>query len=55
MGSPGSGTTLFVLITFLGNFLDRDGILEVIVEFHTWEDFGALLYQIDGQTITQVP
>jgi hypothetical protein len=40
-----------------GNFLDldHDGVLEVIVEFHAWEDFGALLYQIDGQTITQVP
>jgi hypothetical protein len=41
----------------LGNFLDLDGdgVLEAVVEFHAWEDVGALLYHIDGQTIEKVP
>ncbi len=40
----------------LGNFLDlnQDGILEVIVDIRRWDGDGAVIYQIDGQNITQV-
>ena len=34
--------------------MDQDGILKVIVEFHAWKDFGALLYRIDGQILIYV-
>jgi len=40
----------------LGNFLDlnRDGVLEVIVDIRRWDGDGAFIYQIDGQNIKQV-
>lgn len=40
----------------VGNFIDlnRDGVLEVIVEIQGWEQFGAQVYEINGQTATQV-
>ena len=41
----------------LANFIDlnKDGILEVVVEFEHWEGDGAILYQVDGQEIIQIP
>jgi hypothetical protein len=41
----------------LSNFidLDQDGILEVVVDFHRWEEDGAMIYTIHGQEIAQVP
>jgi hypothetical protein len=38
------------------NFIDlnRDGILEVVVEIQGWEKFGAIVYQVNGQTVTEV-
>lgn len=41
----------------LGNFLDlnQDRVLEVVIDFQRWELDGALIYQINGQNITQVP
>jgi hypothetical protein len=41
----------------LANFMDlnQDGILEVVVDYHRWEEDGALIYPIQGQQITQVP
>jgi hypothetical protein len=40
----------------LGNFIDlnRDGVLEVVVDMQRWEGFGAIVYQVDGQTVTEV-
>lgn len=40
-----------------GNFLDLngDGVLEVIVDIRRWDGDGAVIYQIDGQNITQLP
>jgi hypothetical protein len=39
----------------LANFIDlnQDGVLEVIVSFQKWEGFGASVFQIDGQDVTQ--
>ena len=39
------------------NFIDlnQDGILEIVVDFHQWEEDGALIYAISGQEIRQVP
>ena len=41
----------------LANFIDlnQDGVLEVIVDYQGWEDVGAMIYQVNGQEITQVP
>ena len=41
----------------LANFIDlnKDGILEVVVEFEHWEGAGAIMYQINGQEIIQIP
>jgi hypothetical protein len=40
----------------LGNFIDlnRDGVLEVVVDMQRWEGFGAIVYQVDGQAVTEV-
>jgi hypothetical protein len=39
----------------LGNFIDlnRDGVLEVVVDIQRWENFGAIVYQIDDQDVIQ--
>jgi len=39
----------------LANFidLDQDGVLEVAVSFLKWEGFGASVFQVDGQDVTQ--
>jgi len=39
----------------LANFIDlnQDGVLEVVVGFEKWEGFGAAVYQIDGQNVTE--
>jgi hypothetical protein len=39
----------------LANFIDlnQDGVLEVVVSFQKWEGFGASVFQIDGQDVTQ--
>lgn len=39
----------------LGNFIDlnRDGILEVVVELERWEGFGAIVFQVDGQEVVE--
>ncbi len=49
--------TTFPQTYSLGNFIDlnQDGILEVVVDVQRWEKPGALIYQIDGQHITQAP
>ncbi len=54
--SQGPETT-FPYAYSLGNFIDlnQDGILEVVVDTQRWERPGALIYQIDGQNISQVP
>jgi hypothetical protein len=40
---------------FLANFIDlnQDGILEVVVGIQKWEGFGAVVYQIDDQNVTE--
>jgi hypothetical protein len=40
----------------IANFidLDRDGKLEVVLEIQGWEKFGALVYQVEGETVTQI-
>jgi hypothetical protein len=40
---------------FLANFIDlnQDGILEVVVGIQKWEGFGAVVFQIDGQNVTE--
>jgi hypothetical protein len=40
---------------FLANFIDlnQDGILEVVVGIQKWEGFGAVVYQIDEQNVTE--
>lgn len=40
----------------LANFIDlnQDGVLEAVVELHQWEDFGAIVYEIDGIDVSQV-
>lgn len=40
----------------IANFIDlnQDGVLEVVVDIRRWEGFGASVYQVDGQTVTQV-
>ncbi len=35
--------------------LNRDGVLEVVVDFQQWENAGALIYQVTGQDILKVP
>lgn len=39
----------------LANFIDlnRDGLLEVIVDIRGWESAGAIVYQIDGQDVIE--
>jgi hypothetical protein len=41
----------------LSNFLDlnRDDVLDVVVDFQRWEDAGALIYQVNGLQVVQVP
>ena len=41
----------------LTNFIDlnQDGILEVVVDVQRWEGDEALIYQVDGQNIVEVP
>ena len=40
----------------IANFIDlnRDGVLEVVVDVQKWEGFGAVVYQINDQEVTQV-
>ena len=40
----------------IGNFIDlnQDGVLEVMVEFERWEGFGAVVYQVNGQNVSEV-
>lgn len=40
----------------LANFIDlnQDGVLEAVVELRQWEDFGAIVYEIDGIDVSQV-
>ncbi|HZM22638.1 MAG TPA: hypothetical protein VFC02_12900 [Anaerolineales bacterium] len=37
----------------LANFIDlnQDGVLEVVVDIHRWEGFGAFVVQVDGQDV----
>jgi len=39
----------------LANFIDlnQDGVLEVVVSFFKWEGFGASVFQVDGQDMTE--
>lgn len=39
----------------LANFIDlnQDGVLEVVVSFFKWEGFGASVFQVDGQDVTE--
>jgi hypothetical protein len=41
----------------LSNFidLDQDGILDAVIDYHRWEEDGALIYIIHGQEVAQVP
>lgn len=41
----------------LSNFidLDQDGNLEVVVDYHQWEEDGAIIFTIQGQQVSQVP
>lgn len=41
----------------LEKFLDLnwDGVSDVIVDIRRWEGDGAVIYQVGGQNITQVP
>lgn len=40
----------------VGNFLDlnQDGVMEVIVEFERWEDFGSSVHQVNGENAEHV-
>ncbi len=53
--------TAQVEITFprtysIGNLIDlnQDGVMEVVVDIQRWEGFGAIVYQVNGQTVTEV-
>ena len=50
-----SGTT-FPRTYSLANFIDlnQDGVMEVVVDIRKWEGFGARIFQINGQNVTQV-
>jgi len=39
----------------LANFIDlnQDGILEVVVDIQKWEGFGAIVYELDDQKVTE--
>lgn len=54
--SPGADIS-FPRTYSLANFidLDRDGNLELVVDIQGWEEFGALVYQINGQDLIEVP
>jgi hypothetical protein len=43
----------YLLSSFMD--LDQDGILEVIIDYHRWEEDGAMIYTIHGQEASQVP
>jgi len=45
----------FPLEYSIANFIDlnRDGVLEVVVDIQKWEGFGAIVYQIDDQDVIQ--
>jgi hypothetical protein len=40
----------------IGNFIDlnQDGVLEVVAEYQRWEGFGAAVYQVNGQNVSEV-
>ena len=40
----------------IANFIDlnQDGVLEVVVDIQRWEGFGAAVFQVEDQTVTQV-
>jgi hypothetical protein len=40
----------------LGNFIDlnQDAVLEVVVDTQAWENFGAIIYQINNQDVNRV-
>lgn len=40
----------------VANFIDlnQDGVLEVIIEFDRWEDFGGSVYQVNGENVEQI-
>ena len=46
----------FPITYTLANFIDlnQDGVLEVVVDIQKWEGDEAIVYQIDGQRITEV-
>jgi len=48
--------TTFPRTYSIANFIDlnQDGVLEAVVGFERWEGFGAAVYQIDGQNVTEV-
>jgi len=52
--SKNAGLTLPRTYT-LANFIDlnQDGIMEVVVDVRKWEGFGAIVYQVQGQDVTQ--
>jgi len=53
----GPETATFLHRTYsIANFIDlnQDGVLEVVVENQGWERFGASVYQVEDQSITQV-
>jgi hypothetical protein len=39
----------------IGNMVDlnQDGVMEVVVDIQKWEGFGAIVYQINGQNVTE--
>ncbi len=39
----------------LSNFIDlnQDGVLEVVVDIQKWEGFGAIVYELDDQNVTE--
>jgi hypothetical protein len=53
----GEAQITYPRIYLLSNFidLDQDGILEVVVDYHGWEEDGALIYTINGKEVAQVP
>lgn len=46
----------FPQIYSIANFIDlnQDGVLEVVIDVQKWEGYGAIVYQIDDQEVTQV-
>ena len=54
---PGEKELIYPRLYSLAGFmdLDQDDVMEVVVDYHRWEENGAMVYIIHGQEIARVP